>query len=304
MAMARCACVGCNSIGTVKIRTNHQVNGIWLCHHHARSTDAYTLEVKNFINKTKAHGLTFGQEFETARTTARARAVLVENGYIPTHDSTVDVEYKSSINNGLMAFAQLFKSIDKLIASGDIDLERNSMGRAMSCGAHMHVGHDLINNGEFDDWGSPMGRDANYPLRNMYHTLFVPLSDIMNSNPEATKALYGRNFDETDWACPITDRAIATNHSNFINLQHTHTIEFRLCKYVNAEQYMRLAKMHKEMVTAIIETFLEKYENESMKFNNKVYQTGKEYRKAIASATATRLVKIFKKYAKQVGYNI
>lgn len=302
--MARCKCVGCNSVGTVKIRTNHNPNGIWLCAHHAESVDSYTTEVTNFINKSKAHNCTFGQEFETARTSARARAILVENGYIPTHDGTVDVEYKSSVNNGLMAFAQIFKSIDKLIESGDISLDRNARGYSMSCGAHMHVGHPLVDNGEFDDWGEPYGNDKNYALRNFYHTLFIPLSDAMNSNPDATKALYGRNFSETSWARPITTNTHPTTHENFINLQHTHTVEFRLCKYINASQYMTLAKMHKEMMLALVETFLSKYNDETLIFNNKQFGTKREYRKALAVATSKRLVKIFTKYAKKAGFEI
>lgn len=304
MATPKCACIGCNSIGTVKITTNHQTRGLYLCRHHAISKDAYTLEINNFINKPKKHMVTFGQEFETAQTSARARAILIENGYTPTQDGTVDVEYKSSINNGLMAFAQIFKSIDKLIASGDINLEINARGEHMSCGAHMHLGHPLIDNGRSDSWGEPLDGDASYPLRNFYHTLFMPLSNVMRDNAAATKALYGRNFDETTWARAITSRTRPTTHENFINLQHTHTIEFRLCKYVNADQYMALAKMHKEMVVAIAETFLMKYNNSELKFNNKVYETKREFRKAIATATADRLVNIFKKYARKAGYEI
>lgn len=304
MRTPKCACVGCNANGTVKIKTNHQVNGLWLCEHHAYSVDAYSLEINNFINKPKAHGFTFGQEFETAKTSKYARGVLIENGYTPTHDGTVDVEYKSSINNGLMAFAQLFKSIDKLMASGDIKLEGRRWGEDMSCGAHMHVGHALIDNGQFDRNNTPLTPDKEHALRNFYHSLFMPLSNVMKENADATRALYGRNFDDTTWACPITLRTRPTTHENFINLQHTHTIEFRLCKYVNAEQYMRLAKMHKEMCTAIVETFLSKYDNTSYVFNNKTYPTQREFRKATADATAKRLVVIFKKYAKKAGYEI
>ena len=299
MTIARCACTGCNNEGTVRIRTNHTTTGLFLCYHHANNMDGYTLEVNNFINKPKKHMMTFGQEFETAYTSEFARATLIENGYIPTSDCTVDVEYKSSINNGLYAFAQLFKSIDKLIASGDIKLDGvDQYGDPISCGTHMHVGHPLINNG--DEYEN----DANFALRNFYHTLFIPLSDVMRDNADATKALYGRNFDETGWACPINRTTSPTNHKNFINLQHKHTIEFRLCKYVNAEQYMRLAKMHKEMVTAIVETFLMKYTSREMKFNNKVYTVKKEYRKVIATATAARLVNIYKKYARKAGFEI
>lgn len=298
MAIAKCACVGCNNEGTVKIKTNHQINGIWLCEHHAANVDGYTLEIDNFINKPKKHMVTFGQEFETAYTSQRARAILVENGYTPTFDSTVNVEYKSSINNGLMAFAQLFKSIDKLIESGDINLEVTENGRRVSCGTHMHVGHPLIDNGDVYD------SNSNYALRNFYHTLFIPLSDVMCDNAAATKALYGRNFEETCWACPIDRTTSPVEHSNFINLQHKHTIEFRLCKYVNADQYMTLAKMHKEMVIAIAETFLMKYTAREMKFNNRVYTVKKEYRKAIATATAARLVNIYKKYARKAGFEI
>lgn len=304
MAMAKCKCVGCNSVGTVKIKTNHNPNGIWLCAHHAESVDRYTTEVTNFINKKKAHNCTFGQEFETAYSSPRARAILVENGYIPTHDGTVDVEYKSSINNGLMAFAQLFKSIDKLIESGDISLDRNSRGYSMSCGAHMHVGHPLVNNGEFDNFGEPYGADKDYPLRNFYHTLFVPLSDIMKANPEATKALYGRNFNETSWAEPITVNTCPTTHENFINLQHTHTVEFRLCKYIDADQYMMLGKMHKEMMLSLVDTFLSKYYDETFVFNNKTFSTRREYRKALAIATSKRLVNSYRKYARKLGFEV
>lgn len=292
--MARCACVGCNNNGVVRIRTNHQtVGGIFLCYHHSENMDGYTCENDNHMGTHKAHKLTFGMELETNASSLKARGILIENGFIPTSDCTVDVEYKSSIQYGLASFSQLYKSIDRLVESGDLSFDDMN---GDTCGTHFHVGHEtLINRGTMD-W-----------LRRFYNTMFVPLSNEMKAHSDVNIALFGRDF--TYYASPVTMYTDSMSHCNFVNLQHNYSIEFRLCKYRNAEQFTRLTHMLKEMSVAIVETYLSRYDVpvEQWIINNKKYGTennGREYRKELARRTSVRLVKIYKKYAKKAGFDI
>lgn len=292
--MARCACVGCGNSGVVKIKTNHQtIGGIYLCRRHAESMEGYCYENDNHMGTSKKHGFTFGMEFESNHSTLYARGVLVENGFVPTSDGTVDVEYKSSIQHGLASFSQLYKSIDKLIASGDLSVADS---RWSTCGTHFHVGHETMINRETMVW-----------LRRFYNTMFCPLSDIMRQHSDINIALFGRDF--TGYASPINARTSAVEHENFINLQHSYSIEFRLCKYQNCEQFTRLTHMLKEMGEAIVETYLKRYNlpTEHWIINNKRYtdeNNGREYRKELARRTSVRLVNIYKKYAKKAGFEI
>ena len=48
-------------------------------------------------------------------------------------------------------------------------------------------------------------------------------------------------------------------HSAMFNLQHDYTVEFRQPKFVNAEQYMAVAKFARDCTNAIIENFIKTF---------------------------------------------
>lgn len=216
----------------------------------------------------KAHGFTFGFEMETARPTAQARAEFVNAGFMPTRDATTDCEFVSPIYKSMNPLAKKLQTFEKLMNAGEFAITENE-------GTHFHVGHIWITH-ETNAW-----------MRRFYHSLFVPLSEAMQANPAATAALFGRDF--TFYACAINSSTEPGAHNNFINLQHDKTIEFRLCKFQSAAQYMNLAHFCRDCTNAIINNFI-------LHFNDDVpNQT--EYRKHKAAIAAGKMVKLFNKYA-------
>ena len=278
MCIAKCCHEGCSSVGTVKIEANRRGGrAVYLCEYHARVKESYFHENNIFHGVDKVCKNTFGCEFETSFSTEKARAEFILNKYEPTADSTVDVEYKSPIMKGLNSFSKQCETYEKLIQSGDLRVDSN-------CGTHFHFGDEnFINNITIDY------------VRRFVNSLFVPLSLEIEAHPEETKKLFGRNFNMTEWAIPITEASRWTEHKNFINLEHSNTLEFRLCKFDNANQMITVAKCIKEMGNTIIKNFIMHFNDAEIDMSR--YPTIKEYRKHKANVTAKKLVKIYRKYA-------
>lgn len=96
-------------------------------------------------------------------------------------------------------------------------------------GAHVHVSCNKI---EY--------------LRRYYHSIFMPLCDYISSHDDAWKIeIFGSAF--RGYAQPITMASSATAHANFINLQHGHTIEFRLPRIRERHQFMNVLKFWREV---------------------------------------------------------
>ena len=167
------------------------------------------------------------------------------------------------------------KTIDNLIKSGDLII-------GDECGTHTHVGHKTMINAETMQY-----------IRRFYNSLFVPLSDMMMNNPEATEALFGRGF--TYYASPINMSSEATAHVNFINTQHTYSLEFRLVKFVSYEQYVKVVHFCKDVTEAVVNNFVAHFNDEPK--DARRYPTIRDYRLHKAQVAAEKIVKIFKKYA-------
>lgn len=233
----------------------------------------------------KGHGFTFSTELETSRSTEKARGELLDFGFIPTYDCTVDVEYKSPIYEGLNALSKQCVSIEKLIASGDMRIGNE-------CGTHFHVGHaEHIN-----------GRTMRY-LRRFNGSLFVPLSQAIMADQAKAERLFGRRSNS--WAEPVTMsdpsgdyEGSRMKHSAMFNLQHDYTIEFRQAKFVSAEQYMNMAKFARDCVNAIVENFIKHFMD--TEWDNRRYETRTAYRKHKADVTAQKLVKLYEKYTRNI----
>lgn len=271
-----CMCNNCTSIGTHKVEIAKRGNRFgYMCDFHFFHTEGYNDENGFRKGNRKVNGFTYSCEFETSASTAKGRGELLDFGFLPTHDCTVNVEYKSPIYEGLNAISKQLTSIDNLMCGGDLDVGNN-------CGTHFHVGHvDHIN---------PTTMDY---IRRFYHSIFVPLSDCMKNNPTETTAFWGRNF--TYYASPIDRHTSPTDHCNFINLQHAYTVEFRLAKFINASQYMNVVKFSRDVINAVIENFIKHFNDTD--FDRSRYADATAYRKHKATVTANKIVKLYCKYA-------
>lgn len=282
-----CNCVGCNAIGTVaREMPNRGGRMAWLCDYHANRLMSYSTENHNRIGNKKCHGGTFSVELETSYSDSQARAELLNAGFIPTSDCTVDVEYKSSIYEGLNALSKQCLTIDKLVNE-----YRLEMGD--ECGTHFHYGHrDYIN---------PMTMNW---IEEYYKDLFTPINDlVLACNPEKVAEFFGRDLtDRTslegqsggdDGYAQSIDFDYPTAHKNWINIQHDWTVEFRVCKYRSATQYMRLAKTIKTIGEALVTDFLKHY-NDS-KIDGTRYHSIDDWRKHCAIKAGKKMARKLEK---------
>ena len=284
--MAKCLTHLCTNEGVIAVPIAKRGGRLgYLCTRCAERERGYSEENNIRYGERKKNGFTFSMELETSSSTVKARAELLDFGFIPTSDVTVDVEYKSPIYEGLNAVSKQCVSIDKLLASGDMRIGNE-------CGTHFHVGHvDYIN-----------GETMRY-LRRFYNSLFTPLSDAIMADTEKSARFFGRCPNE--WAQPITARSRSGNlagyqmeHSMMFNLQHDHTVEFRQAKFVSAGQYMNVAKFAKDVVNALIENFILHFNDEPK--DARRYPTKTAYRKHKADVTAQKLVKLYEKYTENI----
>lgn len=281
-----CMCKNCNSVGTVKVPIAKRGDRYgYLCDYHARHLEGYSHENDYRYGNRKKNGFTFSIELEVSNANTKARGELVDFGFIPTSDCTVSAEYKSPIYEGLNALSKQCVSIEGLMASGNIRIGNE-------CGTHFHCGHrEYIN-----------GTTMRY-LRRFNNSLFVPLSNAIMQDTEKSKRFFGRLPNE--WARPVTVNSPSGNvnggymeHSAMFNLQHDYTIEFRQAKFVNAEQYMQVAKFAKDVTNAIIENFIKHFND--TEWDTRRYPTKTAYRKHKADVTAQKLVKLYEKYTANI----
>lgn len=283
---AKCICDGCTAEGlvAVPIAKRGGRNG-FMCHFHAYRELGYHHESTAHYGKRKKHGFTFAPEMETAETNAKARAELLDFGFLPTSDATVDVEYKSPIFEGLNALSKQCVSFEKLMINGDMVIDS-------TCGTHFHVGHvEHIN------------PDTMRYLRRFNGSLFAPLSEAIMADPEKSARFFGRL--PNSWAEPVTHADPSGNydgwrmkHSAMFNLQHDYTIEFRQAKFVNAKQYMEVAKFARDCTNAIIENFIKHFNDTEWDTNR--YPKRTDYRKHKAQVAANKMVKLYEKYTANI----
>ena len=277
-----CMTHDCTNVGTVRISIAKRGgrNGYY-CERCARER-GYSDENSIRVGVVKVRPFTFSMELETSRSTDKARGELLDFGFIPTYDSTVDVEYKSPIYEGLNAVSKQCVSIEKLIVHGDMRI-------GSECGTHFHVGHrDSIN-----------PTTMRY-LRRFNGSLFTPLSEAIMADSAKAERMFGRCSN--GWAEPVSFDDPSGDfdgwrmkHSAMFNLQHDYTVEFRQAKFVNAAQYMNLAKFARDVVNALVSNFIEHFMDAEWDRNR--YPTRTAYRKHKADVTAQKLVKLYEKYS-------
>ena len=280
-------CNNCTANGIYPIAIpNRGGRAGYLCSYHFFDTESYYTENDYWYGKRKNHAGTFSVELETSASTAQARGELVNFGFIPTYDCTVDVEYKSPIHEGLNALSKQCTTIDKLVDAGDVEMDNR-------CGTHLHYGNIR--------WINPvtMGHIIEY-----YQYLFEPINDYLISlDPSTVAAFFGRDFTNrthlpgqsgsADGYAQTLDLDYPTTHENWINVQHDYTIECRLPKYRNGKQYMAIAKTFKKIGEQICKDFLSKYGRAD--YDRTRYASARAYRKHCAKKCGNNLAKIMRK---------
>lgn len=265
----------CGNPATISIPAARRGNRpACVCAECAARMESYSRE-NNMEKGISTRGKTYSMELETNNPTTKARYDLSQNLFMPTSDITVGLEFKSVIYNNLKSPVRVTKTIERLINSGDIEIGTN-------CGTHFHVG--LPDNGFSTEM--PCGVSRRAATINMYHSLFLPLSDWLREHPAETAALFGRNFGE--WARPISRSTDTQEHENFINLQHSYSIEFRLCFFKSAAQYALCMKTCDKIWDALETHFWSNYTAERS-------ESGRAARKAAAKKAARYIVRIVEK---------
>lgn len=279
---ARCMVEGCGRTAEVKIPiAKRGGRDGWLCRYHAERLEGYTVENGVRSGKRKVNEFTDSCELEVSYANIKARGELLDVGYIATSDCTVSAEFKSPIYEGLNALSKHCVTIETLINNGDLRI-------GDECGTHLHIGH-----------ASQINPQTMRYLRRFNNSLFVPLSEAIMADTEKSARFFGRR--PNSWAEPITERDTsgdlpghAMKHSAMFNLQHDYTVEFRQAKFVNAEQYMAVARFARDCVNAIIENFIKHFNDTEWDRNR--YPKRTDYRKHKAQVTAKKLVKLYEKY--------
>lgn len=196
---------------------------------------SYSEENQIHRGKDNVHSaFTFSIELETISPDIKAMAELCYNEFFPSHDSTVDIEWKSPIYHGRQAPSKYAVTIQRLMADGNITIDKH-------CGTHLHIGYvDIINY----NFMEILRENA------VYKTLFNRISDVLyNDNDYNTQALFGRKIGGT-WA----DMSInyPTEHTNWINVQHDNTVEYRLPRFKSAAQYQLVMETCEKFTGVII----------------------------------------------------
>lgn len=243
----------------------------YLCPYHADNdgNSGYTFENNMRRGGEKSHGFTASFEFEMEHSDATMRAELLNVGFVPTSDVTTGCEFKSPIYNSFNPMPKKFQTIEQLLNYGHGIIGAGD-------GTHCHIGHvEHIN------------PETMRQITRFYHSLFVPLSDAMQADTAATVALFGRDFNR--WACAIDRNSVPDNHANFINVEHDYTLEFRICKFRSAAQYMEAVRFCRAATECIINNFVLHFNDDKPNML--------EHRRHKAAITGNKLVKLFKKHA-------
>lgn len=221
----------------------------YFCPEHSRMIlESYFAENRIWAGTSgNGRGFTFSQELETSSADYIAFAELNINGYLPSADSTVYIEFKSPIHRGLNGLTKYARSIESMMQDEHLSIDN-------SCGTHFHVGR-------------PMSEEVTRELcidreKTQFFTTATrieywkavtsPLEEYLTANPETTEIFWGRRLGGT-WAHRIA--ANPYEHANFINLQHSDTIEWRLPRFKTAAQYSAVMEFCRDATETFINEF-------------------------------------------------
>lgn len=120
-------------------------------------------------------------------------------------------------------------------------------------------------------------------IRRYYHSIWLPLFYYINGH-ESEWIIEKFGSDFRHYACKINNDTYPENHSNFVNVQHDNTIEFRLPRIKERHQFMNVLKFWRE-----VGFYLENYDFEENSINS-------ARRKEVAKIAGESIVKIARKY--------
>jgi len=265
---ARCMhCGNENRVENMKKIDSPSKNYFYVCADCSEKEYGYTQENGQFSHKAAKHGLTWSIELETSDRNIDSNW-LYQYNFLPSSDGSIrGTEWKSPIWKNLSGLNQLFRTVEKKCVIGS------------DCGTHVNIG--TYNYEKMD------------MIKRFYHSLFIPLCNHMIANREKTIALFGRDF--TYYANTINNQTSPIKHENFINLQHDTHIEFRLCKFVTADQFMHCIKCCTDMVKAINNNFIAHFDDHEI--DNSITDIT-AYRRHKAQVTANKLISIYDKYTR------
>ena len=239
-------CVECGRVtnerdGGKRVTIPSQKNGVWMCANHrgTRNLNSYYDENDKRLGKGNADNISISIELESMGRSTHARAYLVDNGFIATSDSTVDIEYKSPIYTSELPLAKIVGGIEYMDKNPNYKFSVNNE----HCGIHTHYGF-IDNHFDFTT------------LYTHYEDLFKDLDKLVCDLPYDHKvAIFGRDFQtynrELNFNYP-------DEHENWINIQHRYTLEIRMPRFVDARQYMRFLKCFKKIFKALNTHYISK----------------------------------------------
>ena len=297
---AMCMVIGCGCEGTHKIQIARRGNrNGYLCDRHFNHNEYYGTGNDAVMGTVKQNGIMIGREFELSYADDKARHEFAAMTAVPTNDGSLhdhlrrgkEVEFVFPTENGLNKMSKDAVSIEKLFNEGHA--EAND-----TCGTHLHVSTERTRDESHDH-----GMDA---VRRFYNSLFVPVTEVMKRNPDATKALFGRYFNPS-YAPAITMQTRQEAGHNgtryaWVNCTNSNRIEYRLVKFQNAKQYTTVVKTCVEMTKAVDINFLAHFNDSNI--DKSRYDSIKSYRKHKADVTANKIIKIFVKACESLGYSI
>ena len=140
-------------------------------------------------------------------------------------DATVCAEFPTGAFMGINSLSKLLDSFERY---GVLEALTNNS----RCGAHIHAGCTCV---EY--------------VRENYEALFKPLANCICNMQSVDKIKYfGSDF--RDWAkYPVWHNP--NNHTNFFNVQHNNTLEFRLPRCISSKQYLQCIKAWRAVVCEI-----------------------------------------------------
>ncbi len=168
---------------------------------------SYDYCTKNNKFQGKQTQISFSFEFETSSKTKELYE-LVKYNFIGCYDCSIQgLEWKSPIFYNKKSFHTICKKINKF-----------SKYVGNSCGTHLHVATPYKN-----------------LIRKYQKELFLPILTEMKNNLDQTIKFWGRSFNHY---C-LSEISEYSRYNSFNTMSSVETLEFRLLKFINAEQYIR-----------------------------------------------------------------
>ena len=240
-------CVECGrltsiNMGGKRVTIPSQTNGVWVCadHRGKKNLKGYCDENGEMIGSGNADNISISIELESMGRSTHARAYLVKNKFMATSDSTVDIEYKSPIYTSECALSKIVGGVEYMDKNDDYDFSVNND----NCGIHTHYGF-IDNHFDFRT------------LYGHYRLLFEPLNEIVANELDGfdREKIFGRSFEYYNKICSFS---CPDSHENWINIQHKNTLEIRMPRFNNANDYMRFVKCFKKIFKALNTHYISK----------------------------------------------